>query len=183
MLTANYVTAERGITVPYESNFEGKKKNSGFVDIRGRPDLAAQIPEASISDSLKSLLVSFAESSSRIFTIGCDLGSGQRESVERGHVAGGYVQIVMTEFKEAVSYDYLAIAHAVSDHMEGKSEGHYWELEHVYTPVDFKLDLHSGIVSSLQVWFHASAITSYAAGESREFLIGQLQEGLIAATG
>jgi len=67
------------MTVPYGPNFVGKKRNSGFADIRSRPDLVSQIPEAAISCSLKSLLVAFADSSSRLFTIGCDLGSGMRE--------------------------------------------------------------------------------------------------------
>jgi hypothetical protein len=67
--------------------------------------------------------------------------------------------------------------------LEERSEVHCWELEYVHTPVDFKLDQHSGIVSSLQIWFHASATTPNAATESREYLIQQLQVSLSSAIG
>jgi hypothetical protein len=90
---------------------------------------------------------------------------------------------MLREFKEATYHDYLEIARAASDHLEERSEGHFWDLEHVHTLVDFKLDQHSGIVSSLQVWFHASATTLKAATESREYLIQQLQESLSSAIG
>jgi hypothetical protein len=46
-----------GITVPYGPIFDGVRKNSGFTDVRGRPDVAAQITEGGESKALRDLLV------------------------------------------------------------------------------------------------------------------------------
>jgi hypothetical protein len=50
-----------GTTIPYGPIFDGVRKNRGFVDARGRPDIAAIIAEGSESAALKALLVRIAE--------------------------------------------------------------------------------------------------------------------------
>jgi len=47
-----YDQSEQGITVPYAPLFNDINRNHGFVDVRGRPDLVAGIPEASQSNAL-----------------------------------------------------------------------------------------------------------------------------------
>jgi hypothetical protein len=42
-----------GTTVPYGEIFDDIRNNSGFVDTRGRPDVAANIPEGAASPALK----------------------------------------------------------------------------------------------------------------------------------
>jgi hypothetical protein len=184
MLTVKYASADQGITVPYGPKFKGKQKNSGFVDLRGRADLAAQIPEASGSSSLKALLVALAESASPVFTVGCDLGAGHDdEPGTTRQIAGGYIQVMTSAFSKTSPEDYLVIAEAVSGHVDAKSAGKHWELAHVYTPVDFRLGLDSGVIPSLQIWFHAKAETLVAAVESREILISTLHDALNTAIG
>jgi hypothetical protein len=65
------------------------RRNHGFVDLRGRPDLAIEIPEGSQSPALKGILVELSEPDSPLFTLGCDLGTHEepwREESAR-HVA------------------------------------------------------------------------------------------------
>jgi hypothetical protein len=66
-----------GTTVPYGPIFDDIRKNRGFVDARGRPDIAASIAEGSESAELKKLLVRISEENI-YFSLGCDLGKARR---------------------------------------------------------------------------------------------------------
>ena len=181
MLTTTYESAEAGITVPYGARFQGLQRNSGFVDIRGRPDLAAQIPEVAHSDSLKALLIALAEPGVPIFTVGCDLGTrSEDDRSSTTYVAGGYVHIMNSSFASSSADDYYLMTQRISEHVDSKSAGKYWELLHSYTPVDFQLEGHSGIVPAVQIWFDAKAETAVAALLSREALIEALCTALKA---
>jgi hypothetical protein len=67
-----------GMTVPYAPITDDIRRNRGFVDLRGRSDLAGEIAEGHNSVALRNLLVRIAQPSSRVFTIGCDLGAHQQ---------------------------------------------------------------------------------------------------------
>jgi hypothetical protein len=58
------------ITVPYASMTDHIRRNCGFVDLRGRPDKAKDIAEASDSPALQQLLVHVAKVGSAIFELG-----------------------------------------------------------------------------------------------------------------
>jgi hypothetical protein len=77
MLTTEFESEQEGITVPYPPLFDIIRRNHGFMDLRGRPDLAATIPEGSESASLKSLLVEMSKPGAPLFTLGCDLGTNK----------------------------------------------------------------------------------------------------------
>jgi hypothetical protein len=66
---------DKATTVPYAAVKDDIRENRGFVDLRGRPDLAKKIAEAGVSIALRDLLINVASSKSPIFTLGCDLGS------------------------------------------------------------------------------------------------------------
>lgn len=182
MLTTHYDQCRRGNTVPYGRRFKGLNRNHGFVDLRGRPDLVARIPEIAHSVALKALLMSAAAPTSPIFTLGCDLGARQEETNEKVAmcVAGGYVQLVMASYDKTSGDTYFTFTHVITSAVEGASPGHSWELRFECTPVDFKLDTHSGIIPSLWIWFFASATTPLIACDSRELLIAALHDALIS---
>jgi hypothetical protein len=59
MLAIDFEIEKEGMTVPYPPLFNDSQRNHGFVDLRGRPDLAIEIPESSQSPTLKAILVEF----------------------------------------------------------------------------------------------------------------------------
>jgi hypothetical protein len=67
-------------------------------DLRGRPGEVARIAEAQCSQELRLLLEHAARSNSRLFTIGCDLGTHREPQLRHSYVAGGYVQIVRKDY-------------------------------------------------------------------------------------
>ena len=75
MLAVDFEIEKEGMTVPYPPLFNDIRRNHGFVDLRGRPDLAIEIPEGSQSPALKAILVELSEPASPLFTLGCDLGT------------------------------------------------------------------------------------------------------------
>jgi hypothetical protein len=54
-----------GITVPYALIFDRVRKNRGFKDVRGRPDIAAEIAEGIDSRALGECLVRIARENLR----------------------------------------------------------------------------------------------------------------------
>jgi hypothetical protein len=56
---------EEGMTVPYPRLFDEIRSNHGFVDVRGRPELAAEIAETSHSPAMKALLISWPSRAQR----------------------------------------------------------------------------------------------------------------------
>ena len=56
MLAIDFEIEKEGMTVPYPQLFNDIGRNHGFVDLRGRPDLAIEIPEGSQSPATANLL-------------------------------------------------------------------------------------------------------------------------------
>jgi hypothetical protein len=82
-----------GITVPYAPIFDAIRKNRGFKDTRGRPDLAEEIAEGIESRALGKCLVRIAKEN-LYFSLGCDLGSHREpeQPAPLRQAAGGYIQ-------------------------------------------------------------------------------------------
>lgn len=148
--------------------------------MRGRPDLAAQIPEGAGSPGLSALLIELSRSTSAIFSLGCDLGTHEeRERTPITYCAGGYVQVMKAAYADTDADDYLAMARDLSANIESRSANYEWELRHVNQWVDLKLDKHAGTIPSLWTWFIARARSPDEALASREVLIAELHSALL----
>jgi hypothetical protein len=69
MLAIDFEIEKEGMTVPYPPLSNDIRCNHGFVDLRGRPDLAIEIPEGSQSPALKAILVELSEPDSHLSTL------------------------------------------------------------------------------------------------------------------
>lgn len=180
MLTVDFDVEQEGMTVPYGPLFDEIRCNHGFVDLRGRPDLAADIAEGSGSAALKALLVELAEPESTFFTLGCDLGAHEElwreEAVHQ--VAGGYVQFMCADYDGRSPEDYTTLGHAVGQMLECKAQDHDWSLHFRVKPVVFNLDGFCELTLSLDICFFAAAATAEAALASREALVSNLHGAL-----
>src|SRR6266851_195041 len=178
MLETNSEMDEEGMTVPYPPLFDDVRKNHGFVDIRGRPEFASQIPEGSDSLAMSALLIALAQPSSEIFTVGCDLGSKLLTEEKPAHTSGGYVQIMHATYGDRSPEDYARYAAAIAETLKARSQNNEWRVSFVLTPVAFKLDGFSDMTGSLWIWFHAFADSEEGALVSRETLITELGQAL-----
>ena len=178
MLITDFETDEEGMTVPYPAVFDDIRRNHGFVDLRGRPDLALGIFEGSESTALRGLLARLSESDSALFTLGCDLGTHEEpESDDTARcVAGGYIQLMSASYAECSPDDYSTFGWAIGQALEGRAQEHNWTVRFVLKLVVLSLDEFSGLTPSLWIWFDAAAHTLEAALVSREVLIGSLQD-------
>jgi len=181
MLAIDFEIEKEGMTVPYPPLFNDIRRNHGFVDLRGRPDLAIEIPESSQSPTLKAILVELSEPDSPLFTLGCDLGTHEepwREESAR-HVAGGYVQLMCTSYSDRSPEDYTTFGYAIAQVLGEKAQDYNWFVRFVLKLVALSLKDFSGAAPSLWIWFYAIAETPEAALASRESLIGELHRALI----
>jgi hypothetical protein len=169
---------EVGITVPYGPIFDGVRKNSGFRDLRGRPDVAAQINEGGESGALRDLLIRIARENLYL-SLGCDLGdhsepestAGQRE------VAGGYVQFAAINYSNATTSQYDEFFKDMEPELRNRARSYYWRIELVGTWVKFCLpDEPTTTSPSMWIWFFAMARTKAKAVVSREALIGAISD-------
>lgn len=169
---------QEGMTVPYPPLFDEIRKNHGFVDVRGRPDLASEIAEGAGSYEMKAVLIALAQPESRLFTIGCDIGIKRVEDA-MPYMAGGYIQIMSAEYAKRKPQDYARFAQAIAEALKAKSESHEWEVQFILKPVRFKLDSFTDMTGSLWIWFHAVAETEEKAVASREILIREMGQAFL----
>jgi hypothetical protein len=168
------------LRVPYGRSFKGSRTNRGFRDLQGRPDEAARIAEADRSQELRMFLKDAARSSSRLFTIGCDLGAHREHRLRHSNVAGGYVQIAMKEYAAAVADDYWREANAVVEAGRNASKGHQWRATFVLGQCQFRLGMDPETEApSLLIYFLASSKTTQGALRSREAFIEFLRATLL----
>jgi hypothetical protein len=181
MLSTSYEVARIGITVPYGTEFDRVRQNHGYVELRGRPDLAAAVPEALESEALKELLVALAAPGSPIFSVGCDLGAHREPKARKAlrHVAGGYVQVLKSPHENVLGQDYLPFAKGVAQKLEARAASHEWELRFELSSVVFKL-VAGDPIPSVMVWFFARAPSLDEAVASREALIREIRRALLA---
>jgi len=119
-----------GITVPYGPIFDGVRKNSGFSDVRGRPDLAAQIAEGGTSKALGNLLVRAARENV-YFSLGCDLGDHQEleSPAAQRQVAGGYIQVAAINYSDATTDQYDEFGKAMASELRKRAHSFHWRIE------------------------------------------------------
>jgi hypothetical protein len=178
MLDTDLGMDEEGMTVPYPPLLDDLRKNHGFVDIRGRPELASQIAEGSDSLAMRKLLIELAQPDSKIFSVGCDLGAKLLTEEKLPHTAGGYVQIMHVTYADRSPEDYARYAAAVAESLTTGWQNNEWRIHFALTPVAFKLDGFSDMTGSLWIWFHAFADSEEGAFGSRETLIAELRQAL-----
>jgi len=164
-----------GTTVPYPAVSNEIQHNRGFVDLRGRPDLAKEIAEARDSVALRNLLVRIANADSKIFTLGCDLGTHQEPThvpQRCREVAGGYIQFASAHYDGAATESYAAFANAIVAHVKQCAGEDNWKIEFIGKYVNFQFEgKPKALCPTLWVWFFAAARDQFAAMESRERLI------------
>ncbi|MER8762641.1 MULTISPECIES: hypothetical protein [unclassified Mesorhizobium] len=168
------------ITVPYPAFHSATRSNCGFVDIRGRADLAAQIPECLNSANLKGFLMRLAASEAPLFSVGCDLGSHTDLALEkhRREIAGGYVQVVSSWYSKIAPQDWASLFNSVGDAIENQSASDDWTVHFELAPIKVNLDGFNGLTGSVTTNFFAHAPSRQKALNSRERLIGVLDVAL-----
>ena len=169
-----------GITVPYGAIFDDVRKNSGFRDVRGRPEIAAQINEGGESKALRDLLVRIARENA-YFSLGCDLGvhlESESTAAQR-QVAGGYVQLAAINYSNATTDQYDEFCKTMEPELRKRARSSHWRVELVGTWVKFCLpDEPTTTSPSIWIWFFAAARTKAKAVASREALIGAISDVL-----
>ena len=171
--------SEKAITVPYSPIVDHIRCNRGFVDIRDRPDLASTISEGEQSPAMKNLLIRLAQPHSRIFSVGCDVGTKfVKEEKPPYFTAGGYIQIMSRNYSNRLPEEYAQYGEAVAKFLEQKSLDHEWKLDLVIEPIKFNLDCFLDMTGSLSAWFHTFGDTEDIAIASREYYISVLADSL-----
>ena len=174
--------ARRGNTVPYPPA-EGRvghgtmRRNRGFADLRGRPEEAATVAEATESPELRAWLVDLAKPGSSMFSLGCDIGRRRKKAANDGllHATGGYVQLLAVDYAYWEADEYKAVATPWAARVEAMVGSDHWELCFLLQLVQFNLDSMNIELTSLTVEFNARAATAAAATESRERLVRALR--------
>lgn len=165
--------SETGITVPYGPIKDRIRNNRGFMDVRGNPERAAQIPEGEGSEALRNLLVRIAVENV-YFSLGCDLGM---HSEGERLVAGGYIQVAGIKYRKVKTRQYDTFCDLVAESLGKLVASDDWEINFVRMYVQFKLASEPKIKApSIWIWFFASAATQTEALASRERLINALRE-------
>lgn len=176
-LDVNYSSGD-GITIPYPSLVDGIRNNRGFVDTRGRPDIALGIAEGLQSKALQNCLVRIAKEKFYI-SIGCDLGHRSQPDgpPAQRYSAGGYLQLAPINYADSTTDQIDAFGFAIADSLEPLSKKQFWELNLVGEYVNFQLPNERPIQApSMQIWFHARARDMRRDASAREILIGFLSD-------
>lgn len=184
-LTVSHLV-ERGNTVPYPPLFNDINRNHGFVDLRGRPDLAGAIPELAGSPPLKALVVNLCQPGSRLMTMGCDLGEAllKGRQLDRRWTAGGYVQVARLPLDPIEHTTLLEFARTCERHLVTAVGSDRWEVDFglCRTSLAFEPAVEDEVLT-LWIWIHAFASTAERARASRDRAFGALHIGLCDVAG
>jgi hypothetical protein len=170
-----------GTTVPYPPKRDKIRHNRGFTDLRGRPNKAKRIAEAQWSAALRRLLVRLADPDSPLFSLGCDLGSHKQRFAPRGwgRVAGGYVEVIASNYEAPAPETYQSFAEAVEAGMRTRALPDRWQIEFVIQKVRLKFRREpKGVYPCLWLWFYAGGYSEEEALGSRERLIDAISRAL-----
>jgi hypothetical protein len=177
---------ERGNTVPYPPLFDHIRSNHGFVDLRGRPDLAEAIPELADSPALKALVLDLTQSASQFMTMGCDLGEGflKGRQLDRRWTAGGYVQVARLPLVPVEHSVLLEMAQGCERCLKDAVGGSRWEVAFGLCRTQLAFEPEADVeVFTLWIWVHAFSSTAEKARASREGAIMALHAGLRQSAG
>lgn len=177
---------ERGNTVPYPPLFDDVRRNHGFVDLRGRPDLVDGIPELAESPALKALVLDLAQPGSGLMTMGCDLGQHvfKRRKPDRRWTAGGYVQVARLPLGPVGHHALFEITKVCERHLEAAVQSERWEAYFCLCQTHLAFQPEAKIeVMTLWIWLHAFSATAEAALASREVAFAALHAGLCEVAG
>lgn len=87
--------------VPYgEAIRPDGQRNHGFFDLRNRPELVAQIPEAQNSAGMQAVLQALNSIDSRFMSLGCARGVFPQQEAQPGeptYLCGSYIQMAYRE--------------------------------------------------------------------------------------
>jgi hypothetical protein len=173
-------TFKEGTTVPYGPINDDIRRNYGFTDLRGRPDLAEEIFEGSSSPALRELLVRIAKERS-YFSLGCDLGrhSENEQPEMRRRVSGGYIQVASMNYAEASTDQYDAFCEAFGKELELYVGKQRWRIELQGRYVQFNIPGELSVKApSMWIWFFAASRTHGKSDQFREELLATIGETL-----
>lgn len=176
------IEPQQGLHVPYPEDFEGIRENNGFLDLRGNPDLAAQIVEAGRSISLKNILVNLAKKDSAFFSVGCDARAWEDSSANKNEqfVGGSYIQIMHSSYEKRTASDYCGpFVRILESAIRAKSEDYHWTMKFSPTDVVFNLDGYNKLTYSMFIWFSARSDSIESAMSSRDILLDEFHEILL----
>jgi hypothetical protein len=169
-----------GTTVPYGPLFDEIRKNRGFVDARGRPDIASTIAEGNESAALRRLLIRISEENV-YFSLGCDLGMHPEPEAKAAlrQVAGGYIQVVGMDYGLLSTDNYDEFGKRFAQGLRAKSLGRNWRIWLQGCYVTFKFPDQPPVTTPIMwIWFFERARTTEKAVTLRESLIDAISDVL-----
>ncbi len=174
-----YSSNGRGNTVPYAPFKSGIRQNHGFIDLRGKPDEVAAVPETQISLALTDLLITLAQPHSTLISLGCDLGehTDPGSQLQTRRRAGGYVQVADARMNDAEGNFLKRAAAHIEAALRAAADDSRWSVRFDLTRVDYAFDDHIE-AHSFWIWFDAKASTIEKARLSRERLLIAIRIGI-----
>jgi hypothetical protein len=173
---------KNGNTVPYGPIFDDIRKNYGFSDLRGRPDLAEKIFEGASSRALRDLLVRIARERS-YFSLGCDLGRHVEDEQPpiRRNISGGYIQISSMTYAQASTDQYDTFCKVFGKELKRYTGKQRWKIDLQGQYVQFNMPGEpSAMAPSIWMWFFAAAKTHETSDHFREELLVAIEGALHA---
>lgn len=171
---------ENGNTVPYGPIFDDIRRNYGFTDLRGRPDLAEKIFEGSSSPALRELLIRMARELS-YFSLGCDLGRHAEDEQRQAYrkVSGGYIQIASMGYAKVSTDQYDSFCETFGAELRRYAGKQHWKIDLQGQYVQFNMPDELPVKApSIWMWFFAAARTHERSDQSREDLLAAIEEAL-----
>jgi hypothetical protein len=127
------------------------------------------------------LLVTLAQRDSQLFSLGCDLGAHQEtDGAVTDFIAGGYIDVVASEYDRRSDDDYRELAEAVEAIMATDVGRYRWEVNFGLKYCCMKLDGNTAddVVPLLSIGFFAASPSPEGAVESREVLLTSVLRAL-----
>jgi hypothetical protein len=152
-----------------------RQNNHGFIDLRGKPEIATAIKETMKSPRLADWLIRLAQPDSSLFSLGCDIGS---HIEEKTNVSGGYIQLIAVDYSESDIDDeyYKKLAAELKEKIDLIAAEENWRIVFEVKRVQVNLDGFNAETDCLWIWFFALADDSASADASRERLLKGLSK-------
>lgn len=169
----------KGTTVPYPPLYDDIRRNHGFVDLRGKPELVREVLEAAESGALFRLLIALSQPRSQVCSLGCDLGTHVNSAARWGtrQVAGGYVQIADSRFENFEFNIVKDVSVYIEKSLRANVGNDRWDVKFELRSVIFNFNAPVE-APSVWLWFFAKHSSRTGAIESRERLMNCVAEAL-----